>query len=98
MSPPVVYVDLIEVKLLRPPKFMRMSELAIPLTQTDLDVLALVANGLTNPEIAPRLGFAEASIKNRLAKLYRRFGLHGQNARTQLVVLALRLKLVKVQR
>jgi DNA-binding NarL/FixJ family response regulator len=62
------------------------------LDATDQAVLDMLAQGLSNKEMAARLGVAEITAKTRLAKLYRRFGV---NTRVQLLSYAIRHGLVK---
>lgn len=50
-------------------------------------LLRLLEAGLTNKEIAQRLGFAESTVKARFNRLYRRFGV---NSRVQLLTAAMR--------
>ena len=50
-------------------------------------VLELLQEGLTNKEIAHRLGLAEVTVKARLTRLYRRYGV---NTRLQLLTAAIR--------
>ena len=42
------------------------------LTDVELQILRLVASGLSNKEIAQRLNFAESTVKNRLSALFRK--------------------------
>lgn len=46
----------------------------------DLEVLDLVADGLTNQEIGVRLGLSEDGVKNRLRRLTNQLGIHGRTA------------------
>ena len=59
------------------------------------DVLELLHEGLTNKEIANRLGLAEVTVKARLTRLYRRFGV---STRLQLLTAAIREGIVGGQR
>ena len=54
-------------------------------------VLALVADGLTNKEIANRLQIAEVTVKARLGKLYKKYGV---NTRLQLLSTAMKHGLI----
>jgi DNA-binding NarL/FixJ family response regulator len=45
------------------------------LTDDQVDLLRLVASGLTNRQIARRCGCSESAIKSRIARLERRLGL-----------------------
>ena len=60
-----------------------------------LAVLRLLNEGLTNKEIGQRLGLAEATIKARMNRLYKRFGVA---TRLQLLTAALRSGVVEVRR
>ena len=54
------------------------------ITPRQLDVLLLLAQGLTNEQIAARLGIRVQSVRNLCTKLYKRFGVvnsHGAVAR-----------------
>lgn len=53
----------------------------------DREILALLYEGLSNKEIGQRLGLAEATIKARFNKLYKRFGVA---TRVQLLTSAIR--------
>ncbi len=57
----------------------------------ELDVLALVADGLSTREVARTLAYSERTIKNILQDLTTRFGLRN---RTQAVAWALRNGLI----
>ena len=65
--------------------------------EDDLDsqqriLLSLLHEGLTNKEIASRLGLAEATVKAKMNRLYRRFGVA---TRLQLLATALRERIIK---
>jgi len=59
---------------------------------SDRALLKMLADGLSNKEMAAELGIAEITVKTRLARLYRRFGV---NTRVQLLSYALRHGLVR---
>jgi DNA-binding NarL/FixJ family response regulator len=61
------------------------------LSERDLEILRLLAQGLKNQEIADQLIISEKTVRNRLSLLFRR--LHLEN-RTQAVIYALREGLV----
>jgi DNA-binding NarL/FixJ family response regulator len=58
-----------------------------PISSTELALLHMLDEGLSNKEMAARCGVAEVTIKSRLAKLYRRFDVR---SRVQLLSIALR--------
>lgn len=62
-----------------------------PLTPRELQVLALVADGLANKAIASRLGVSDETVKFHLGSI---FGKLGASNRTDAVRQALRLGLV----
>jgi two-component system response regulator DevR len=66
-----------------------------PLEEEHRRVLELLNEGLSNKEIGQRLGFAEATIKSRLNRLYKRFGV---STRLQLLTTALKRGVVDVRR
>ena len=57
------------------------------LSAREVQVLALAADGLSNPEIARELGLSALTVKSHLARMTRRLGAHD---RAHLVLLALR--------
>ncbi len=61
------------------------------ITAHELTLLQMLQEGLTNKEIANKLGVAEITIKSHLAKLYRRFKVR---SRLQLLSYAIRNNLV----
>lgn len=48
------------------------------LTDRQLEVLSLVADGLTNPEIAAKLSVSESTIKTHVQTLQHRLGANGR--------------------
>jgi len=66
---------------------------AIPLSETELEVLALVATGATNREVAHQRGISEATVKKHLSNIN---GKLGTGNRTEAVRRAFELGLVKL--
>jgi LuxR family maltose regulon positive regulatory protein len=66
-------------------------ELVEPLSERELEVLQLVALGLTNPEIAARLFLSLNTVKAHARNIYGKFGVHN---RTQAVARARALGLL----
>jgi LuxR family maltose regulon positive regulatory protein len=58
------------------------SELIEPLSDRELEILELIAEGLTNPEIASRLFIALNTVKGHARNIYGKLGVHN---RTQAV-------------
>ncbi len=83
---PVVATRLIE-------EFRRLSQPSSqdasvePLTQAEMDVLVLVAQGADNAEIADQLALSEKTVTNRLSSIYQKLLV---NNRTQAALYALR--------
>jgi LuxR family maltose regulon positive regulatory protein len=67
------------------------SDLIEPLSDRELEVLQLIAEGLTNPEIASRLFLSLHTIKAHARNIYGKLGV---NSRTQAVMQAQRLGLL----
>lgn len=61
------------------------------LSDSEQHLLRMLHQGLSNKEMAAELGLAEITVKSRLARLYRRFGV---NTRVQLLAYAVRNGLV----
>jgi DNA-binding NarL/FixJ family response regulator len=51
-----------------------------PLTQREVQVLGLVARGLTNRRLSRRLGIREPTVKTHLAHIYEKFGVSDRAA------------------
>jgi DNA-binding CsgD family transcriptional regulator len=51
---------------------------SLGLTQREAEVVALVAAGSTNADIAARLGLATATVKKHLENVYLKLGVHGR--------------------
>ena len=64
------------------------------LTQGEMDVLRLVAQGASNKEIAARLHLAESTVSNRLSNIYQKLHV---NSRTQAALMALRRGWAKLE-
>lgn len=64
------------------------------LTERELEVLKLVANGLSNKEIAGELFIAENTVKNHVRNILEKLHLH---SRMEAVVYAMREKLLEVE-
>lgn len=68
-----------------------MSIVGAPLSRREIQVAALVAHGLSNKEIADRLGFKEQTAHVHVANILRELGLQ---RRTQVAIWALKEGLV----
>jgi DNA-binding NarL/FixJ family response regulator len=73
------------------PSLTRLSAPASKLTQRELDVLGLLAEGLPHEEIGRRLGISSETVRTHLRKASDRLG---ASTRTQAVATALRLGLI----
>ncbi len=56
----------------------------VPLSDSQLEIMRLVATGLTNDEIAERLWLTESGVKRAITRLLRKLELDGGNPRVQL--------------
>ena len=63
-----------------------------PLGENYLNILSLVAQGFSNPDIARNLGLSEITIKKHLSAIYRKLGVAN---RAEAVALALREGLIR---
>ncbi|MFQ5435555.1 MAG: response regulator [Anaerolineae bacterium] len=80
-------------ELRRPSKHTTKTE--PDLSERDLEIVQLLAQGLKNQEIADRLTISEKTVRNRLSLIFRR--LHLEN-RTQAVLYAMRKGLVNPEK
>ncbi|OXM82559.1 response regulator transcription factor [Paenibacillus rigui] len=65
--------------------------LVVSLTNRETEVLHLLADGLSNMEIANRFGLAEATVKSHLVHLYKKLGI---KRRTQAIAWARACKIL----
>lgn len=56
----------------------------VPLSESQLEIMRLVASGLANDEIAERLWLTEAGVKRAITRLLRKLELDGGSPRVQL--------------
>jgi len=73
----------------------RKSKLLEDLSQRELDVLKLIAKGMSNDEIARTLFISPHTVKNHVSNLYRKMGM---DDRTRVAITALRLGLVPLEK
>jgi LuxR family maltose regulon positive regulatory protein len=67
------------------------ADLIEPLSERELEVLQLIAEGLTNPEIASRLFLSPYTVKTHARNIYSKLGVHN---RTQAVTRAKALRIM----
>ena len=95
-DPNIELVDRIEqaeAVLSLPPNHVDHPVLIESLTAREHDVLALVADGLPNRDIAARLGISDHTVKFHLASI---FGKLGVSTRTEAVQRGLRLGVIDI--
>jgi DNA-binding NarL/FixJ family response regulator len=66
----------------------------IPLTSREIEVLSLVANGLSNAEVAERIGRTEGTVKVHLKNILQKLG---ASDRTEAVTTALRRGFIRLE-
>ena len=91
LAPPITR-RLIEDFCSRPPPGAGLPEAAADLSQRELEVLRLLARGLSNAEIAHELYVSETTVKSHVARILMKLGLRD---RVQVVVLAYESGLVR---
>ena len=53
-----------------------LSDAADPLTEREKEICSLIAEGLTNKQIADRLYISEGTVKNYISSIYDKTGIH----------------------
>lgn len=77
--------------LLRRRSLRQVEDPSADLSLRELDIIRLIADGLSNKEISARLYLSEKTIKNHTARIFIKFGV---SARTQVAVHALKAGIV----
>ncbi len=67
------------------------SYLVDPLSERELEILKLVADGFSNPEIGRKLFVATSTVKRHINNIYAKLNVH---SRTQVVAKGKKLKLL----
>lgn len=57
---------------------LRAAEVPERLTDRQLDILRLIARGMTNPQISHRIGFSESTVRQESMAIYRFLGVNGR--------------------
>jgi len=86
-------IDQADAVLSLPPARRAVDPLLETLTAREQDVLALLADGLSNRDIAARLAISEHTVKFHLASI---FGKLGASTRTEAVQRGLRLGVIEI--
>jgi DNA-binding NarL/FixJ family response regulator len=55
-------------------------EAALGLSTREIEVMSMIAGGLTNGEIATHLFLAEKTVKNHVRRIYSKLGVHNRPA------------------
>ena len=86
--------DTIAAKLILPPSHMpEISDSSPLLTPREKEVLGILSEGLSNPEIAKKLGISTGTAKTHVTSIIRKFG---ANSRTDAVFRAARVGLLEL--
>ena len=91
LAPAVTRRLIAEFARLRPPRQAALASPLADLTPRETEVLRLIAEGLSNPEIAARLVVSEETVKTHVSRMLSKLGLRD---RTQAVVAAYETGLV----
>jgi DNA-binding NarL/FixJ family response regulator len=76
------------------PHTLDSEEHIIPLSQRETEILQSVTNGLSNKEIANKLGISQQTVKNHMTSILRKLNVED---RTQAAVTALRRGWVRIE-
>jgi DNA-binding NarL/FixJ family response regulator len=87
----VTFEDIVERIVAAGPARRRAARPKLGLTQREVHVLKQVAAGLSNKQIAKRLGLSEKTVRNHLSRAFNKLG---ATNRTEAVMSAVRVGLV----
>jgi two-component system response regulator DegU len=80
-----------EVRRMTPEPSIEDNEKVV--TRREIDVLQLIADGCSTPEVAERLFISQKTVKNHLASIYQKLDARD---RTQAVLQAVRMGIVRL--
>jgi two-component system response regulator DegU len=91
LSPSLAGAMLSEVRRMTPEPSLEDNEKVV--TRREIDVLQLIADGCSTPEVAERLFISQKTVKNHLASIYQKLDARD---RTQAVLQAVRMGIVRL--
>ena len=91
LSPSLAGAMLSEVRRMTPEPSIEDNEKVV--TRREIDVLQLIADGCSTPEVAERLFISQKTVKNHLASIYQKLDARD---RTQAVLQAVRMGIVRI--
>jgi two-component system response regulator DegU len=91
LSPTLAGAMLSEVRRMTPVPSLEDNEQIV--TRREIDVLQLIADGCSTPEVAERLFISQKTVKNHLASIYQKLDARD---RTQAVLQAVRMGIVRL--
>ena len=91
LSPSLAGAMLTEVRRMTPEPSLEENEKVV--TRREIDVLQLIADGCSTPEVAERLFISQKTVKNHLASIYQKLDARD---RTQAVLMAVRMGIVRL--
>jgi LuxR family transcriptional regulator, maltose regulon positive regulatory protein len=88
-----VNIDILrELLNMHGPKSALISQLTQPLSAREIEVIQLIAEGLTNHEIANHLVVAETTIKKHISHIFNKLNV---SSRTQVIIAARQMNIIK---